>query len=109
MNIHQAVRTLRKRAGESQHMFAARCVISIRALQKYEDDQWPSPRSLVRFMALSKDAGFQDLYALFEDALFLSLGLNGWKFAIHLEKFDTPAGEQLVPDIRWPRRKKGTK
>ena len=73
MTVNEAVRELRRRSQESQQVFATKLNLSLRAYQKYEQEQTPEPRALNRFLALAEQEGWQDLAQAFRSAVLADL------------------------------------
>jgi transcriptional regulator with XRE-family HTH domain len=89
MTVNEAARELRKNSGQSQPAFSTYAGLSLRALQKYEQEQTPEPRALVRLMALALDGGFSVLYRVFALELLNQLAAPGWTVEFDLHKGDT--------------------
>src|SRR5215471_21801532 len=80
------VRLLRRRCGKTQQVFATELGMSLRAYQKYEHDQMPEPRALLRFWAFCGDrVGGENLDVIhaFNDGLARQLQRpEGWTVKI---------------------------
>jgi DNA-binding XRE family transcriptional regulator len=87
MTVNKAIRLLRRRCGDTQQTFATAAGMSLRAYVKYEQEQMPEPRALVRFMSFAIATRNFDLSEVFEKALLRQLDVPpGWVIEIRLRK-----------------------
>ena len=83
MTVNQAVKTLRRRCGDTQQTFATESGISLRAYTKYEQEQMPEPRALVRFMVIAIETKNGDLF----NVLQRRSGSNSMRLRVGRSKF----------------------
>src|ERR1700722_12714497 len=69
MNVNQAVRALRRSRRESQQAFATRLGLSISTIGNYERKRHPDTRSLILLTVAAREAGREDLVAVFSKAM----------------------------------------
>jgi transcriptional regulator with XRE-family HTH domain len=86
MPVNEAVRILRKLTGETQQVFSTRLGLSLRAYQKYEQNQMPEPRALMRLLAVAIDGKVsRDLQWSLGVPLLDQLKLPGWTVEVILQ------------------------
>lgn len=70
MNVHDAIKELRERLGETQRDFSRRLKLSIHAVINYESGfRSPPPGMLFLLMSTAYEYGYPDLTKVFQDAV----------------------------------------
>jgi transcriptional regulator with XRE-family HTH domain len=112
MTVNEAIRALRKHSGKTQQVFATELGISLRAFQKYEQEQMPEPQALARFIALALDAKLDIIHRNLLNALLKQLAVPGWTVQFEVIKGDATRHRGSSPyrifrpatpetEIRW--------
>jgi transcriptional regulator with XRE-family HTH domain len=99
MDATKAVRELRSRLGDSQHAFANRLGLTVRAIAFYEKDRVPSGNVLRLLAKVSEQQGFSDLATVFRG--WLADDIGSWDpgdLTLKLEP-QTPAEKLWVSSI----------
>jgi transcriptional regulator with XRE-family HTH domain len=95
MTVNEAIRRLREYSGKTQQVFATELGISLRAFQKYEQEQMPEPQSLVRLVALALDGKHDVLYRNLLNGLLKQLAVPGWTVQFDLIRGDATLSKGL--------------